>query len=165
MKTVSSRVLCGLLAVAVVAVLCSGVAHAAPPPWKVVVYPKAIPVLPHKVYVPYTPPVVYQPVLRNPTPTVYMANPILVSQGIAVVNPADSGVTLRFRVDGVAHQLEAGTRQELEHSRVRIIEFDRGGSFGLARYRLTEGDYNFRLTDQGWTLQRKPYSLPSLVME
>jgi hypothetical protein len=82
-----------------------------------------------------------------------------------VVNPVENGATLRFRVDGIAHQLVPGARQELEHSTSRIVEFDRGASFGLARYRLTEGDYYFRLTDKGWGLQVKPYSLPSLVME
>ena len=76
-----------------------------------------------------------------------------------------SGVTLRFRVDGIVHQLAPGARQELEHFAARIVEFDRGESFGLARYRLTEGDYYFRLADQGWTLQRKPYTAPSLVMD
>ena len=94
-----------------------------------------------------------------------MANPLLVSRGIALVNPAENGVTLRFRIDGTVRQLPPGARQELNHSTARIIEFDRGSSFGLARYRLTEGDYYFRLTDTGWGLQRKPYTTLGLVIE
>jgi hypothetical protein len=35
-----------------------------------------------------------------------------------------------------------------------IVEFDRGGSFGTAKYELTEGEYEFVVTDRGWDLQR-----------
>lgn len=39
-----------------------------------------------------------------------------------------------------------------------LVEFDRGGSFGLARYTLTEGYYEFTATEKGWDLFKQSFT-------
>jgi hypothetical protein len=78
-------------------------------------------------------------------------------EGLAIVNPAENEVTLQFVVDGQTTSLRAGFRLELAVSQTRVIEFDRGGSFGQARYSMDEGLYTFNETEQGWELYRSAY--------
>jgi hypothetical protein len=40
-----------------------------------------------------------------------------------------------------------------------IIEFDRGGGFGLAAYTLTPGTYHFTPSDLGWQLYRQRFEV------
>jgi len=173
MKTGYCKVLCGLMAAVVVAACCSAAfaghhgrgavivgapVYSLPPPITIVPPPR--------VYVSYPPTVYYSPLPANPAPAV-MVNPVVytapVSRGIAVVNPATSGVTLSFRVDGTAFQLAPGARQELAHSQPRMIEFDRGGAFGSAKYQLIEGIFTFQATDKGWDVYKQPYTLPEVA--
>jgi hypothetical protein len=51
--------------------------------------------------------------------------------------------------------MEAGQELQFESPAGTLIKFDRGGDLGTARYSLTEGVYEFKLTDQGWDLYRK----------
>lgn len=39
-----------------------------------------------------------------------------------------------------------------------LVEFDRGGAHGLARYTLTEGYYEFTPTEKGWDLFKQAFS-------
>ncbi len=58
-------------------------------------------------------------------------------------------------VDGQTQlELRPGETRPLREKASYIVEFDRGGSFGTAKYELTEGEYEFVVTDRGWDLQR-----------
>jgi hypothetical protein len=46
----------------------------------------------------------------------------------------------------------SGYSQKLTGRPSWIVEFDRGGSFGTARYTVTQGAYKFIATDRGWDL-------------
>jgi hypothetical protein len=65
--------------------------------------------------------------------------------------------------------MQPGYEQKLPSSRSWTIEFDRGESFGIARYRLTAGDtYAFAVTDRGWDVFRKANTtapVPSVTEE
>ena len=129
---------CGLTAA--VALVACGKASAWPWP-----LPYPLPKWPH----PH--PVVVKPVV------VVVSNPAPAIIPVAVVNPASTGATLSFSIDGTRYDLAPGARQEMRLAGVPIIQFDRGGSFGLATYSLYEGVYTFRATDKGWELERVPY--------
>jgi hypothetical protein len=92
----------------------------------------------------------------NPTPSA--ANAVA---NVAIVNPEGNGVDINFLVDGEVATLPSGTRIDLAISQARVIEFDRGGSFGSARYALSDGLYTFTPTDKGWELFRSPYVAPA----
>lgn len=92
----------------------------------------------------------------NPAPSA--ANAVA---NVAIVNPESNGVDINFLVDGEVATLPSGTRIDLAVSQARVIEFDRGGSFGSARYALSDGLYTFTPTDKGWELFRSPYAAPA----
>lgn len=68
-------------------------------------------------------------------------------------NPADSGGLVRYLVDGEIEALRPGESQQLRAGESKII-FHRGGNFGTAVEVLREGRYQFRATQNGWTLTR-----------
>jgi hypothetical protein len=73
---------------------------------------------------------------------------------IRLVNPAANRVALRYVLDGGSVQsLPAGYQVEI--NRVSVIEFDRGGSAGRARYTLWDGTYKFLPTSGVWDLYRQ----------
>ena len=80
---------------------------------------------------------------------------------MAIVNPESNGVDLGFIVDGEAATLPKGNRIDMPVSQPRVIEFDRGGSFGTGQYTLDNGLYTFTPTDHGWELYRTPYVAPT----
>lgn len=88
--------------------------------------------------VPYIPDVV--PVVVDPRPAV-----------ITLLNPAETRATLTYNLGGGQYVLEAG--QSMGHGEeTQVIAFDRGGSFGEARYTLQPGTYRFVATEHGWDL-------------
>ena len=69
-----------------------------------------------------------------------------------VINPPKSDSALSFSLGGQVYTLEPGSRKEFRLSPSPIIEFDRGGAFGWARYTVGDGTYTFTPTDRGWEL-------------
>jgi len=51
--------------------------------------------------------------------------------------------------------LKPGEMLELPLGQKWVIEFDRGGGYGSARYGMTDGQYKFALTSNGWELYHK----------
>jgi len=84
------------------------------------------------------------------------ANPLPGSSvGVArftVINPPESDSALSFSLGGQTYTLEPGSQKEFRVSQASIIEFDRGGAFGRARYTVGDGTYTFAPTDRGWEL-------------
>jgi len=72
---------------------------------------------------------------------------------LVLINPRDSGGTIRYLVDGEPQALRPGESQTLRPGASRIV-FHRGGTFGNSEYVLRQGSYEFRPTTKGWTLNR-----------
>jgi len=71
---------------------------------------------------------------------------------VTVVNPPESTSALSFSLAGQVYTLEPSSRKEFRASQGSIVEFDRGGAFGRARYTVSDGIYTFTPTDRGWEL-------------
>jgi len=91
------------------------------------------------------------PQATEPAPT-FTPNPLPAAANIQVVNPPENRVALSFTLNGQTITLQPGQTRDLQSDRSWIIEFDRGGQFGLARYSLEPGVYVFTPTDKGWEL-------------
>lgn len=78
---------------------------------------------------------------------------------VAIENPLGNGVRIQFVIDGQAGSLEPGQRIEIGQLNPQVVEFDRGGQFGVARYGLAEGIYTFAATPQGIELYHGEYTL------
>ncbi|MGA2061933.1 MAG: hypothetical protein ABSG67_15715 [Thermoguttaceae bacterium] len=77
---------------------------------------------------------------------------------IAIINPEDTGITFKFRLNGEIKSLPDGNRMELTDAAGQIIEFNRGKSLGSARYALNEGVYTLNATEKGWELIHSDYA-------
>jgi hypothetical protein len=71
---------------------------------------------------------------------------------IILLNPQESGNTVAYQLDNQPFEMPCGYEQDLSSRASWLIEFDRGGGFGLARYTLTEGSFEFTLGPKGWDL-------------
>jgi len=78
---------------------------------------------------------------------------------IVIVNPAATNQPINFLLDGQAKTLDEEQVLELSTVEPMVIRFDRGGQFGPAEYTLTEGIYEFRLTDAGWDIVRRNFAI------
>ncbi len=87
-----------------------------------------------------------QPVLEN-----FSGGPI------KIVNPAKSGVTLNYLLNGAAYSIPPGYSQDLQEDRAWVIQFSRGPNLDQARYGLQTGVYTFARTDHGWELYRSDF--------
>jgi hypothetical protein len=79
----------------------------------------------------------------------------------------ETGGNVAYLIDGVEEAtIEAGQEQTLTKKGKYEIRFSRGRSsegkdFGQARYTITEGAYDFEVTENGWELLRKKDSAPT----
>jgi hypothetical protein len=89
----------------------------------------------------------------NPLPQVPTTSGI----GVVVSNPESNGASISFIARGRRYTLAPGYQQVVARSGSTEVRFDRGGSFGTARYTLRDGIYQFTVTDGGWNLFRKVY--------
>jgi len=71
---------------------------------------------------------------------------------VLLLNPEDD--TIAYNLNGTRFDMQPGFSQKLTTRPSWVVEFDRGGSFGTARYTLTKGAYKFIATDRGWDLAR-----------
>jgi hypothetical protein len=73
---------------------------------------------------------------------------------IKIVNPAKTGATVSYMLDGNAFTIPPGYSQEFQEDRAWVIEFSRGTNLDQTRYGLQSGVYKFARTDHGWELYR-----------
>jgi len=73
-------------------------------------------------------------------------------QALVLANPAESGGTIHYLVDGEVFSLHPGETHRLEPGKPYTVEFHRGGSFGDAVRTLERGRYEFVVGPQGWKL-------------
>lgn len=81
-----------------------------------------------------------------PVPVVVEPRPATVT----LLNPANSRASLNYALGSGQYVIDAG--QSVDYEGTQVIAFDRGGSFGEARYTLEPGTYQFVSTDHGWDL-------------
>ena len=108
----------------------------------------------------YNPPVnrnyYYDDDSYTPAQTYVAPQPPYTGPGVAVRNPAKSDVTLTYLLDDSSEQtIASGETQKLTEKGSYIVSFDRGGKHGPARYTISEGVYEFTMTDHGWELYRQ----------
>ncbi len=70
---------------------------------------------------------------------------------IVLVN-ADEKSSIRYLANGEQHEMKPGFEHSLAGGLQWFIEFDRGNDFGIARYGLLTGKYEFVVTERGWEL-------------
>lgn len=80
--------------------------------------------------------------------------PSVDAPGVVLLNPKRNGGSVNYTLNDVRFSMAPGYEQKLPGGRSWIIEFDRGGSFGTARYGLTPGTYAFAVTERGWAVSR-----------
>jgi hypothetical protein len=71
---------------------------------------------------------------------------------VVIVNPARTGVAVSYVVDGVVYRTASGDQRTLVVAPTATIAYDRGGDFGVQRYALSAGAYEFRVSETGWAL-------------
>jgi hypothetical protein len=72
---------------------------------------------------------------------------------VVIANPTGSGGPVTFIVDENSEvNLQPGESRTLAHRSSYIIEYDRGGDFGIARRTLGQGTFQFVATERGWDL-------------
>lgn len=76
----------------------------------------------------------------------------IVSRGILLMNSGSSAVN--YTIDGRRSSMEPDYQQVVHRSRATVA-FDRGGSFGHAKYGIDSGWYEFTATDRGWELYKQ----------
>ena len=116
---------------------------------------------PRYVYA-YPPPVIRERVYVEREPRVYESRsyqtttpPPAADTLITIQNAAGRSVPVSCIVDSQDVSLRDGEIRTFTGRGSRVVEFDRGGDFGAARYDLTAGDYQFLITAKGWDLVRK----------
>lgn len=71
---------------------------------------------------------------------------------VTIVNPRQTGTAVNYVVDGATYRTESGELQNLATGPSSTILYDRGGTFGVQRYALSAGVYEFRPSETGWAL-------------
>jgi hypothetical protein len=73
---------------------------------------------------------------------------------LTLLNPIETGQAVNYTLASDPNSLDAGYKAELAIDGTVEIAFDRGGSFGEARYTLSAGQtYRFASTNEGWALR------------
>jgi len=76
---------------------------------------------------------------------------------IRLINAASSDV--HYSANGNPFSMAPTFEQTLDGGQTWIVEFDRGGGAGTARYSLAAGTYNFKQSDKGWELYQQSYNV------
>ncbi len=74
---------------------------------------------------------------------------------LQIWNSGGEKVPVAFLVDGQEVTLHDGQSHTFYGSGAKLVEFDRGGSFGTARRSLAGSKYEFVITNRGWDLVRQ----------
>jgi hypothetical protein len=78
-----------------------------------------------------------------------------------LINPTQNAGPVTYILNAIRYTMQPGYEQKLPAGRSWILEFDRGKSFGTARYSLSAGPYAFSVTERGWDVYRQTDPLPS----
>ena len=78
-----------------------------------------------------------------------------VTTGVILTNAGSDPVN--YSVNQQPFAMEPRYTQNLKAGQSWLVEFDRGGSQGMARYQLEDGAYEFTPTPNGWELYKQSY--------
>ena len=100
-------------------------------------------------------------VVGQPVPDATAPGPPTSVDPIVLLNPKSNAASVGYVLGGsYSYDMNPGEEQELKPTSTGwVVSFDRGGSYGTARYTVTDGTYQFVLTDKGWDLVRKQYKV------
>jgi len=70
-------------------------------------------------------------------------------EGVMLVNPKSTQVTVNYNINGNHYIMEPGMAQRLPAAERWLLEYDRGANYGPAVYDLKPGTYHFTPSDQG----------------
>ena len=108
---------------------------------------------------PFTPPPAYAPPAdlapALPPPNFLPTPSAPTAPGVVLLNPLENAVPVAYTLNGTPYAIKPGFEQKLPAGQPWTLEFDRGGAFGLARYTLAAGIYQFRVTEKGWDVVLK----------
>jgi hypothetical protein len=82
------------------------------------------------------------------------------ASSIILRNPASNGGVVHFLAGRELISLAAGHERELEPVADLVVRFDRGGGLGQTRQAVVAGTYEFRVSSNGWRLERVDYNGP-----
>jgi hypothetical protein len=82
---------------------------------------------------------------------------------LQIWNSAGGRSSVAFLVDGQEVALSDGQSHTFYGGGSRTIEYDRGGSFGTGRVMVTQGQYEFVVTNRGWDLVRRGIAAESVA--
>jgi hypothetical protein len=94
------------------------------------------------------------PYAASSTPAAGLSQPPA-SQTLQIWNSAAQRSSVAFLANSQNMTLADGQSHTFYGGGTRTIEFDRGGSYGTARYELASGQHEFVLTSRGWDLVPK----------
>jgi hypothetical protein len=86
------------------------------------------------------------------TPTTSAASSAPTQVAVVIHNSEQSGTPVNYLVDGFTYKTDSGQFQKLALRPSTPIIYDRGGEFGVQRYVLSPGVYEFQPSDKGWAL-------------
>ncbi|MEN6449808.1 MAG: hypothetical protein ABFC96_04880 [Thermoguttaceae bacterium] len=87
--------------------------------------------------------------------------PVFSGLPIKIVNPANSGVTLTYSLNGETYTIPPGYSQKFAEDRNWVIQFSRGSGRGVAEYSLEPGVFTFGFGNNGWDLFRGTPNAPA----
>jgi hypothetical protein len=80
--------------------------------------------------------------------------PPSVRVSVTILNSAETGGPVNYVVEGAVYTTESGESQRILVSPSSAILYDRGAEFGVQRYTLSSGVYEFRVSEKGWALYK-----------
>lgn len=92
-------------------------------------------------------------------PANFLPTPSSEAASVVLLNPKENNGPVNYALNAIRYTMLPGYEQKLPAGRTWTLEFDRGGSFGRARYTLTPGTYAFAVTERGWDVSRRTDSL------
>jgi len=98
----------------------------------------------------------WQPYPIGPAAPAPNAGQSPVTSGVLLLNKATAPIN--YTVNGRSYTMQPAYRQVLPAGRTWTVAFQRGGSFGTARYGLQQGSYKFAVSDRGWELYRMTFN-------
>ncbi len=78
----------------------------------------------------------------------------VIVDGVLLINLGEE--TVNYNVDSNQFTMSPDFRQHLPGSKTWVVEFDRGGDHGKAKYGIANGTYGFTPTEKGWELIEQP---------
>jgi hypothetical protein len=71
---------------------------------------------------------------------------------VVLLNPPGNRGSVYYLVNGVVHSLAPGEDHQLNGRDPWDVRFDRGREFGVAEHTVSDGLFEFHVTEQGWRL-------------